>query len=170
MNDFAKSSFLRLALASACIVTLTNACADETKIGFVSTERIMKESAPAKAAEARLQAEFSQRQKELHDFSAKIKLMIEKLDKDTPVIAESERVKRQRELADMDQDFQRKQRAYSEDISQRSREEIAKVTETATKIIKQIAEQEKIDLVLQDAVYSNPRIDITEKVMKALAK
>jgi outer membrane protein len=144
--------------------------ADETKIGYVSTERVMKESAPAKAAEARLETEFSQRRKELHDFTLKIKAMAEKLDKDSPVIPESDRIKRQRELSDMDQDFQRKQRAYSEDLSQRSREEIAKINDIATKAIKQIAEADKYDVILQDGVYFNPRIDITEKVMKALAK
>ncbi len=170
MKDLAITSLLQFLIASGCMLSVAHASAQETKIGFVSTERIMKESAPAKAAEARLQTEFFQRQKDLHDFGLRIKSSIEKLDKDTPVISETDRVKRQRELADMDQDYQRKQRAYSEDISQRSREEIAKVTDQATKIIKQIAESEKLDLVLQEAVYFNPRIDITEKVMKALAK
>lgn len=157
-------------IASGCMLVLLDASAQETKIGYVSTERILRESEPAKAAEARMETEFSQRRKDLQDFAAKIKGMAEKLDKDTPVLAESDRVKRQRELADLDQDFQRKQRAYREDVSQRMNEETAKLNERTTKIIKQIAESEKYDAILQDGVYFSPRIDITEKVMKALNK
>ena len=152
------------------ILTVGKVCADETKIGYVSTERILRESEPAKAAEARMEAEFSQRRKDLQDFAAKIKSTAEKLDKDSPVLSETDRLKRQRELADMDQDFQRKQRAYREDVSQRMNEETSKVSERANKIIKQIAESEKYDAILQDGVYFSPRIDITEKVMKALNK
>ncbi|WP_319945930.1 OmpH family outer membrane protein [Sapientia aquatica] len=170
MKHFAISTLLQLTIATSCMVFVSSASAQETKIGYVSTERVMRESAPAKAAEARLDAEFSQRRKDLHDFTLKIKAMAEKLDKDSTVIPESDRIKRQRELSDMDQDFQRKQRAYSEDLSQRSREEIAKLNDLATKTIKQIAETDKFDVIIQDAVYINPRIDITEKVMKALAK
>jgi outer membrane protein len=164
------SSLLRLSIASGCMLVILGAVAQETKIGYVSTERIMRESEPAKAAEARMETEFSQRRKDLQDFAAKIKSMAEKLDKDSPTLNESDRLKRQRELADMDQDFQRKQRAYREDISQRMNEETAKLNERTTKIIKQIAESEKYDAILQDGVYFSPRIDITEKVMKALNK
>ncbi|WP_105532909.1 OmpH family outer membrane protein [Solimicrobium silvestre] len=158
-------------MASGCMLVVVSATADETKIGFVSTERITRESEPAKASEARLEAEFSQRRKDLQDFTIKIKAMAEKLDKDSPVISESDRLKRQRELSDMDQDFQRKQRAYREDVNQRINEETVKLNERATKVIKQIAEAEKFDIVLQDnVVYFSPRIDITDKVMKALSK
>jgi outer membrane protein len=170
LKQFASSSLLRFLIASSCLLIVVAASADETKIGYVSTERIMRESQPAKDAEARMEAEFSQRKKDLQDFAAKIKTTAEKLDKDSPLLTETDRVKRQRELADMDQDFQRKQRAYREDVSQRMNEETAKVNERATKIIKQIAETEKYDAILQDGVYFSPRIDITEKVMKALNK
>ena len=138
MKQLAISSLMRLMIASGCMLVLLDASAQETKIGYVSTERILRESEPAKAAEARMETEFSQRRKDLQDFAAKIKGMAEKLDKDTPVLAESDRVKRQRELADLDQDFQRKQRAYREDVSQRMNEETAKLNERTTKIIKQI--------------------------------
>ena len=161
---------LQLGLAACWLLVSVPASAQEARIGYVSTERIMRESEPAKAAEARMESEFSQRKKELQEFAARIKLMAEKLDKDMPVLAESDRLKRQRELADLDQDFQRKQRAYREDVSQRINEENAKLNERTTKIIKQIAESEKYDAILQDGVYFSPRIDITEKVMKALNK
>lgn len=167
MKHFAISSLI----AAAGLLVMTSVLAEgAAKIGYVSTERILRESEPAKVAEGRLEAEFSQRRKELQELPLKIKAMAEKLDKDLPVISESERLKRQRALSDLDQDFQRKQRAYREDVSQRMNEETAKLNERSSKVIKQIAEAEKYDAILQDGVYFSPRIDITEKVMKALNK
>ncbi len=94
--------------------------------------------------------------------------MSDKLDKDTAVLADSDRTRRQRELADMDRDFQRKQREFREDLNQRRNEELAGVLERANRVIRQIAEQRKYDLIVQEAVYVNPRIDITDEVLKAL--
>ena len=170
MKQIAISSLSRLLITSSCMLAVVGASADETKIGYVSVERILRESEPAKAAEARLETEFSQRIKELQTLAEKIKATADKLDKDSPALAESDRVKRQRELADMDQDFQRKKRAYGEDVTQRKNEEMAKISERTTKVIRQIAESDKYDAILQDGVYFSPRIDITEKVMKALNK
>ncbi len=145
-----------------------SAIAQELKIGFVSTERIFREAAPAKAATAKLEQEFSKRDKDLQDLAAKVKLAAEKLDKDGPVLSDSERNKRQRELSEMDKDFQRRQREFREDLNQRRNEELAVVLEKANKVIKQLAESEKYDIVFQEAVYFSPRIDITDKVLKAL--
>lgn len=158
-----------LFLFTGCVLlTSPLTLAQDAKIGYVSTERILRESDPAKAAEARMEGEFSNRRKELQEASVKIKSSAEKLDKDLPVLSESERLKRQRALSDMDQDFQRKQRVYREDVTQRMNEETAKLNERVTKVIKQIAEAEKYDVILQDGVYFSPRVDITEKVMKIL--
>jgi outer membrane protein len=170
LKHFAIPSLLILLVATSCALVVSNANANDTKIGYVSTERIMRESAPAKAAEVRMENEFSKRRKDLMEFSTKLKAMADKLDKDAPVISENERLKRQRDLADMNQDFQRKDRAYREDVTQRINEENASLNERTTKIIKLIAEEEKYDAILQDGVYFSPRIDITEKVMKALNK
>lgn len=155
-------------VATVLLCLAVNVQAQESKIGLVNSQRVMRESAPAKAAEAKIEQEFSKRQKELVDASARIKSLAAKLDKDAAVISESERVKRQRELSDMDQDFQRKQRAFSEDLNLRRNEEIAIVVERANKAIKQVAESEKYDIIFQDAAYFNPRIDVTEKVLKIL--
>lgn len=146
------------------------ALAQEVKIGIVSTERIFREAVPAKAATAKLEQEFSRRDKDLQDLAAKLKVAAEKLDKDGPVLSDSERGKRQRELAEMDKDFQRRQREFREDLNQRRNEELALVLEKANKVIKQLAEAEKYDIVFQEAVYFSPRIDITDKVLKALNK
>lgn len=170
MKHFAISTLMQVLIVSGCMFVITSTVAAETKIGYVSTERILRESEPAKAAEDRLEAEFSQRRKDLQEMPLKIKALAEKLDKDLPVISESDRIKRQRALYDMEQDFQRKQRLYREDVSQRMNEETAKLNERTTKIIRQIAEAEKYDAILQDGVYFSRRIDITEQVMKALNK
>lgn len=146
--------------------------ADEgSKIAFVSSERILREANPAKAAQSKIEAEFSKRAKELQDQEASFKAKADKLDKDSTVISDSERLKRQRELSDMDKDFQRKQREFREDLNQRRNEELAIVLERSTKAIKQIAEAEKYDMVFQEGgVYVSPRIDITDKVLKILNK
>ncbi len=158
------------ALLVMCLCSFANAQADESKIGFVSTERIFREAAPAKAAQAKIEQEFSKRDKEIQDMGARLKIISEKLDKDGPVLSESDRIKRQREIVDLDKDFQRKQREFREDLNQRQNEERAMISERAYKVTKQIAETEKFDVILQEAVYISPRIDITDKVIKALNK
>ena len=160
--------FKSLALAAALLLPIASVHAQESKVGFVSTERIFREAAPAKAAQAKLEQEFSRRDKELQEMAARLKSMSDKLDKDAAILTESDRIKRQRELADLDKDFQRKQREFREDLNQRRNEELAVVLERTNKVIKQIAETEKYDIVFQEAVYASPRIDITDKVLKAL--
>jgi outer membrane protein len=144
--------------------------AQESRVAFVSAERVLREATPAKAATLKIEQEFSKREKELQDMAARLKSMSDKLDKDAAVLSDSDRIKRQRELADLDKDFQRKQREFREDLNQRRNEELAIVLERVTKVIKQIAEQEKYDMVFQEAAYVSPRVDITDKVLKALNK
>lgn len=155
-------------LLGACVLPMMTAHAQDSKIGFVSTERIFREAAPAKTAQAKIEQEFSRRDKDLQDMAARLKSMSDKLDKDAAVLSESDRVKRQRELADLDKEFQRKQREFREDLNQHRNEELAIVLERTNKVIKQIAETEKYDIVFQEAVFASPRIDITDKVLKAL--
>ena len=159
-----------LFLAAAMLLPLAYAQAQEARIGFVNTERIFREAAPAKAAQAKIEQEFSRRDKELQDMANRIKGMADKLDKDAPVLSESDRMRRQRELADLDKDFQRRQREFREDLNHRRNEELAAVLERTNRVIKQIAEAEKYDIIFQEAVYASPRIDITDKVLRALNK
>jgi outer membrane protein len=155
------------ALASLAAVPAA-AGAEELKIGFVSIERITRESAAAKAAETRLAQEFAKRDKDLQELGARLKANADKLDKDGPVLSDSDRQSRQRELQDMDRDFQRRRRELQEDLNQRKNEELQALLERAQKVVRQIAEQEKYDVILQDAVYVGPRIDVTDKVLKIL--
>ncbi|MFJ3054282.1 OmpH family outer membrane protein [Herbaspirillum sp. NPDC087042] len=166
-------SFLSLqtVVMAACLMSFAPAHAQESsKIAFVSTERIFREAAPAKAAQSKLEAEFAKRDRDLQDMAARLKAQSEKLDKDSAVLSDSDRAKRQRDLSDLDKEFQRKQREFREDLNQRRNEELAVVLERTNKVIRQIAEAEKYDIVFQEAVYASKRIDITDKVLKELAK
>jgi outer membrane protein len=154
----------------AAFLVVSGVQAQEMKIGVVSTERIFREAAPYKAAQAKIEQEFSKRQKDLQEQASRLKAAANKLDKDAPVLSDSDRVKRQRDLSDMDKEFQRNQREFREDLNQRRNEEMANVIDRTNRVIKQIAEAEKYDLILQEAVYISPRIDITDKVLKALNK
>jgi outer membrane protein len=142
--------------------------AQDLKIGVVNSDRILRDSTPARAAMQKLEAEFSKRDKELQEIGARLKSSAERFEKDAPVMTETDRSRRQRELAEMDREFQRKQREFREDFNQRRNEELQALLERTNRIIRQMAEQEKYDLILQEAVYFNPRIDITERVLKTL--
>ncbi|CAJ0812187.1 MULTISPECIES: OmpH family outer membrane protein [Ralstonia] len=157
-------AFAALAAASFALPV----AAQEARIAAVNSERILRDSQPAKAAQAKLEAEFAKRDRDLQDTAAKLKAMSDKLDKDSAVLADADRTRRQRELSDLDRDFQRKQREFREDLNQRRNEELAQVLERANRVIRSIAEQRKYDLIVQEAVYVNPRIDITDDVLKAL--
>ncbi len=159
-----KSLFAATLLASAAAVSAQ----EQLKIGYVNSDRVLRDAVPAKAAQAKLEAEFSKREKDLSDLANRLKAASEKLDKESPTLSESERTRRQRELVDQDRDLQRRRREFQEDLSQRKNEELATVVERTNRVIKQIFETEKYDLILQEAVFWSPKVDITDKVIKAL--
>lgn len=155
--------------AAALIASAASmAQAQELKIGYVNSERVLREANPAKAAQAKLEAEFGKREKDLAEQATRLKAAADKLEKDAPTLAEGERTRRQRDLVEQDREFQRKRREFQEDLNQRKNEELAAVVERANKVIKQIFDQEKYDLIVQDAVHWSPRVDITKKVIDAL--
>jgi outer membrane protein len=156
-------------LFAASLLTATGAvAAQETKVGFVNTDRILREAAPAQAAQQKLEVEFSRRSKELEDMAARLKAQADKLEKDSAVLSEADRGRRQREVAEADRDFQRKRREFQEDLTTRRNEELSAVLERANRVIRQLAEQEKYDLIFQEAVFFSPKVDITDKVIRAL--
>jgi outer membrane protein len=159
---------IRCMAVAALVLLGAGAQAQELKIGYVNSDRVLREAAPAKAAQAKLEAEFSKREKELNDMGARLKAASDKLDKDAPTLAETERSRRQRELIDQDRELQRKRREFQEDLAQRKNEELATVVERTNRVIKQIFDAEKYDLIVQEAVFWSPRVDITDKVIRAL--
>ncbi len=172
MKTFARSSFTRglmvAAVAGAAVAASAPATAQELKIGYVNSERVLREAAPAQAAQKKLEAEFGKRQREMTEAEARLKAAADRLEKDGPTLAAADRTRRERELVEQDRDLQRKRREFQEDLNQRRNEELAAVVERANRAIKQIFDSEKYDLILQEVVFAGPRVDITDKVIRVL--
>jgi outer membrane protein len=176
LNTVTASLSKRLFLMLMCACALAQAQAQAqtmqggARIGWVSTERLFTESKQAMAADAKIEAEFSKRQKAMQEQIAYFKTLSEKFDYDAPTLSEPERTRRTREMIDLDKDLQRKQREFREDLMQRKNEERANISQMVRKLIQQIAEQEKLDIVLQESVWFSPRIDITDRLLKQMDK
>ena len=156
------------AISIAVLAVPAAAALAEGKFGFVNTERIMRDSAPAQRAQKKIEGEFTKRDAELTRLADQLKQLQQELEKNAVTMSEAQRRTKERELGELDRDFQRKRREFQEDLNQRRNEELAQVLEQANRAIRALAEQEKFDIIFQDAVYANPRIDLTEKVIKAL--
>ena len=140
------------------------------KIGFVNSERLFRDAAPAKRAQQKLEKEFAGRDAEIQKLAKQVRDLQTLLEKDGVTMAETERRNKERDLANMSRDLQRGQREFREDLNLRRNEELSAVQERANKVINQIAIDEKFDLIIQDPViYASQRIDITDRVIKALA-
>ena len=164
MRNFSIARLFSVVVLSAAAV----AHAQDFKMGFVNTERIFREADAAKQAQGKLEQEFSKREKELVDAGNTLKAASEKLEREAPTLSESQRNARQKQLVEQDRDFQRKRREFQEDLNARKNEEQQVVVERANRAVKQVAESEKYDVIFQEAVYVNPKHDITDKVIKAL--
>src|SRR3954469_5642444 len=158
-----------VALLVGLICDTGAAASEEFKIGFIDAERINRESAPAELASKRLEKEFAPRAQELQRRENQIKTLQGQLEKESVTLRETARRAKEQELGRLSLDFQRLQREYREDLNLRRNQELQTLFERANRVIKSIAESEKYDLILQEAVYRSPRLDITERVLKALA-
>jgi outer membrane protein len=140
----------------------------DSKIGFVNSQKILNDAPQAARAKKKIEKDFEKRDQDLQRIAKQLQGLQENLDKNAVTMAESDRRAKEREFGELNRDFQRKQREFREDLSQRQNEEMAAIFERVNKIIRQIAEAEKYDIIFQEAVYANPRIDITDRVIKAL--
>ena len=159
---------LLIAAAAALSALPAGAAVAQSKIGVVQIERIVRDSAAAVRAQKKLEAEFAKREGELTKQSDALKRMQDELEKDGVTMSENVRRNKERDFNDQSREFQRKQREYREDVNQRRNEELAQVIDQANRVIRQIAESDKYDIILQEAAYANPRIDITDKVIKMM--
>jgi outer membrane protein len=164
MNKFITQAVFAVSMA---LIGLTSN-AEEIRIGFINTDRIFKEANTAKQAQVKLEQEFSKRDKDLNDAGSALKAGVEKFEREAPTLSESQRLNRQKQLGEQDRDFQRKRREFQEELNARKNEEFQLVLERTNRVIKQVAEAEKYDLVLQEAVYISPKHDITDKVLKVI--
>lgn len=163
---------MKLIVKAAMITVLLSAglaCAEDFKVGVVDTERILRESVPAKKAERKIEKEFSGRDQEIKKLMKQTKELQTLLEKDDGKLSDADRRNKERELTAMNVNLQRMQREFREDLNLRKNEELAIVLEMTNKAIQAIAESEKYDLILQEAVYRNPKIDITDRVIKHFA-
>lgn len=164
MKNLSRSCWLALLLG----LFMFSANAQSLRIGYVNTDRIFREANAAKAAQAKLEQEFSKRQKDLVDQGNALKAASDQLEREGPTLPTSQLQARQQQLQDQDRDFQRKRREFQEDLNSRKNEELQQLLDRANQVVKQIAETEKYDVILQQAVYINPKLDITDEVIKAL--
>jgi outer membrane protein len=158
----------KIIVASTALLLISSGAMAEGKIGFVNSQKILNDAPQAARAKKKIEKDFEKRDQDLQRIAKQLQGMQENIDKNAVTMAESERRTKEREFAELNRDFQRKQREFREDLSQRQNEEMASIFERVNKIIKQIAEAEKYDIIFQEAVYANPRIDITDRVIKAL--
>ena len=158
--------FTRL-LAAAFMLSAASVSA-EVKIGFVNSQRVLNDAPQAAKVKKKIEKEFEKRDQDLQKLAKQLQTLQESLEKNSVTMSESERRGKEREFGDLNRDFQRKQREFKEDLNLRQNEEMAAIYERVNKVIKGIAEAEKYDIILQEAVYANPRIDLTDKIIKAL--
>ena len=156
-------------LILATLAVLAVPAAAEIRVGVINTERVMRESDPAKKASSKLEKEFKKRSLELDKMRQQAQTMQDDLEKNGVTMAEAARAAKGRELADLSRELQRKQREYNEDLNARRNEELQSIVERTNSVIRSMAEKENFDLVVQEAVYASPRVDITDKVIKALS-
>jgi outer membrane protein len=108
-----------LTIVLAALAFGAQAQAEEFRVGFVNTDRIFREANTAKAAQTKLEQEFSKREKELNDLGSTLKGLSDKFEREAPTLSESQRVQRQKQLVDQDRDFQRKRREFPGDRIQK---------------------------------------------------
>ena len=161
-------SFVAAGVLAAAASWAQVAQSEEFRVGFVNTDRIFREANAAKAAQTKLEQEFSKREKEINDAANALRIASEQFDREAPTLSESQRNNRQRQLSERNRELERKRREFQEELNARKSEELQQVLERANRMVKQVAEAEKYDLVIQEAVYIHPKHDITEKVIRAL--
>ena len=163
MNKLFKAS-----LFAIFAVIVTAAYSEDLKIGFVNTERVFKESAPAVRSQKKLQQEFSVREEEIRAVDAEATGIRQKLEKDSLILEETQRRNLEAELGRLSREMQRLQREFQEELNLAKNTEMKVILKIANEVIKEIATSEKFDLILQEAVYRSDRLDITDKVIEAL--
>ncbi|MEQ1592458.1 MAG: OmpH family outer membrane protein [Thiobacillaceae bacterium] len=161
--------FFKQTMALVALLLASSIATADTKVGFVNTEKLLREAPLSVAAQKKLEKEFSSREQELQKMTKQARELQTQLDKDGVTMSESERKNKERDLANLNREFQRQSREFREDLNLRRNEELGQIQERARKVIIDIAKAEKYDIIIeQAAVYVDPKSDITDRVMKAL--
>ncbi|HBC70272.1 MAG: OmpH family outer membrane protein [Duodenibacillus sp.] len=152
----------------ACAAVSAGAASADFKVGVVNPGRVLSESAPAIAAQKKLQSYFKAREDELNRAVRDFRTRAQNFEKNSAVMTESERLKQRQDLAERERDISRRQRALLEERNQRANEESQIILSRANRIIQDLARKQNYDLILQEAVYVNPKIDLTNEVIRQL--
>ena len=156
-------------LAAACLLAVGSASA-EVKIGFVNSQRILADAPQAAKAKKKIEKEFEKRDQDLQRMAKQLQTLQETMEKNSVTMSETDRRNKEREFGELNREFQRRQREFKEDLNLRQNEEMAAIFDRVNKVIKNIAETEKYDLIIQEGVFASPRIDITERIIKLLGE
>jgi outer membrane protein len=162
-------TWLKSLLAAVLLVTSVSSLAD-MKIGFVNTERVFREAPIALAAQKKLEKEFAPRDADLQKMAKQAKDLQSQLEKDGATLSDNDRRNKERDLANLNREYQRSLREFREDLNLRRNEELVKVQDRARKAIQAYGESEKYDVILEDAVYFSPKIDITDRIIRILSQ
>ncbi len=162
--------FVKVFVAVMIFVFPMHSSAGEIKIGVVNTEKVLRESMPAIEAQKKIEREFQARDARVRELSVQMRALQQELEKNTGIVNEEERRLKERELAGLSRRYQRAQQQMREDLSLRQNEEYGLILERINQVIKELAEKQSYDLILQlqDSVYRSARIDITDQVIKVL--
>jgi len=144
------------------------ALAQSIKIGYVDAAKILEDAPQSKASLKKLEGEFGPREQELRKMRDDITRLENELDKNSLVMSDSDREKRNRELLDSQRQLRRAQQDFREEYNLRRNEELADLQRIVSDKIIEIAKSEGYDLIMQQVVYASKKIDITDQVLKRL--
>lgn len=159
-------------LATICLVLASGLAQAEIKVGLVDKQVLGQESLYAKSVHEKMKKEFSGRQEALISKEKDLMSKYESLERDKDVLAETDRVKKERELAKLKQSLDEESQAFQHDVMQRQEKEGAAFDKIVSEVLAEIAKEEKLDLVLQQqvALFTNRKADYTYKALQSLDK
>jgi len=150
-------------------LTASGACsAEDYKIGVINTDRILRESAPAKEAAKKLEQEFQAREAEIGKLDRELRDLAARYDREAATTTEADRNSRQREIDTRSRDLERMRRQVGEDLKARQFDEMNKIKERLDNVLTKLAKDQNYDLILQDGLFVRRTVDITDSVIKAL--
>ena len=165
------NKLLKSLLALALLTSAWSIGAAEIKVGYVQVDKILQDAPQTAESGKKLEREFSPRTQELDRMQKQIKDLQTTLDKESLTLSESARRDKERDLSNIKIEFQRKQRELREDVNLRKNEELSLLQDRINKAVTTVSEAEGYDLVVYGGVaYASKKVDITDKVLKALGK
>jgi outer membrane protein len=162
-----------LRLASIALVAATlamPAAAADYKIGVLNVEQILRQSKPAKEAQARIEQEFKGRDADITRKEQAVQALSAQLDKDRPTLSPEAIVNRERDIDLQTRDVQRLRQQFAEDLRARQFEELDRLKARLDQVLTKYAQDNHFDLILQDAAFVGHTVNITDDVIKALEK